>query len=66
MAYYRLYFMDSLSGHVESVVELEAPGDDEAVRKAETHRGRVAMELWCSRRKVRRWPPHFAPSGGES
>ena len=55
--------MDSLSGHVESFVELEAVDDDAAVSQAGAHRGRVAMELWCGRRKVKRWPPNFPTEG---
>ena len=66
MAYYRLYLMDGRSGHVESVIELEASDDDEAVRNAESHRCQVAMELWCSRRKVKHWPPNFATPERES
>jgi hypothetical protein len=57
MAYYRLYFMDGLSGHVTSFIELEAASDSDAARLAESRRCHVAMELWCGRTKVRRWPP---------
>lgn len=60
MTYYRLYFMDGLSGHVTSFVELDAEGDEQAILQSETHRGQVAMELWCRRRKVKRWPPNFS------
>lgn len=62
MAYYRLYLMDGLSGHVTSFIEIEAKTDADAVRRAETHRGQVAMELWCGRKKVKRWPANFSPA----
>jgi hypothetical protein len=55
MAYYRLYLMDGLGGHVASFVEIEAESDSAAVDKAEAHRGHAAMELWCGRKKVKRW-----------
>lgn len=57
MAYYRLYFMDGLSGHVAAVRDFQAPDDDAAIARAETHRRAVAMELWCKDRKVKRWAP---------
>jgi len=65
MAYYRLYFMDGLSGHVTSFIEIEANTDSDAVGRAETHRGHVAMELWCGRKKVKRWPADFAAASCE-
>jgi hypothetical protein len=59
MSYYRLYFMDGLNGHVTSFVEIEAKTDSAAIERAETRREHVAMELWCGRKKVKRWPPDF-------
>ena len=59
MAYYRLYFMDGLSGHVTGFIELVAKSEAVAIDLAEDHRGQVAMELWCGRRKVRHWPSNF-------
>ena len=56
MAYYRLYFMDGLGGHVTSFVELDADSETDAIARAETRRGKVAMELWCGRKKVKHWP----------
>ena len=60
MSYYRLYFMDELSGHVTRFLELVADTEQDAFRQAEVHRGHLAMELWCGTRKVKRWPPDFA------
>ena len=62
MPYYRLYFMDELSGHVTTFVELIANEDGQASEAAEVHRGHLAMELWCGDRKVKRWPPDFQQS----
>ena len=56
MAYYRLYMMDGLTGHVTSFIEIEAGTDAEAVGRAEAQRANVAMELWCGRKKVKRGP----------
>lgn len=52
MSYYRLYFMSSFSGHIERFEEFEASDDGEAVALAKTKQGQLALELWCSRRKV--------------
>jgi len=60
VAYYRLYFMDGLSGHVAAVRDLHAANDEAAIAQAERHRRAVAMELWCKDRKVKRWAPEPA------
>jgi hypothetical protein len=60
MSYYRLYFMDELSGHVTQCVELLAENDAEASERAQSHRCHRAMELWCGATKVKRWPPDFS------
>jgi len=62
MAYYRLYFMDGASGHVTSFVEIDATSESNAIEQAENQRAHVAMELWCGRKKVKRWPANFTPS----
>ena len=64
MAYYRLYFMDGLSGHVASMQDFDAASDEDAITRAESNRRMVAMELWRGRHKVKRWSPtgDLAPS----
>ncbi len=52
MSYYRLYFMSSFTGHIERFEEFGAGDDREAVAVAETKQGPLALELWCSHRKV--------------
>jgi hypothetical protein len=54
MAYYRLYFMHPLTGHIERVNELEAATDEEAIRLIQARQGREPLELWCGTRKVHR------------
>ena len=54
MSYYRLYFMDAFSGHIQRFEEFDADDDRAAVALAESHKGPRALELWCSHRKVAR------------
>ena len=65
MAYYRLYMMDGLTGHVTSFIEIEAGTDAEAVGRAEAQRAHVAMELWCGRKKVKRWSGNSEPTAND-
>lgn len=55
MLYYRLYFMDRFSGHIDHFREFEAATDDRAVEIAEQWRNGTPMELWNRHRKLRRW-----------
>jgi len=55
MRYYRLYFMDRFSGHIEHFREFEAETDDDALRIAESWREDCPMELWNRQRKLQRW-----------
>jgi hypothetical protein len=55
MAYYRLYFFDRFSGHIDHFREFEAPGDASAVAQSAGWRELDAMELWRGNRKVKRW-----------
>ena len=54
MGYYRLYFMDSFSGHIERFEEFDAADDAAALVLAKAKQGPSALELWCSQRKVAR------------
>jgi len=56
VSYYRLYFMDAFSGHIQKVRELEAEDDPDAIRIANHWRESDPMELWCGDRKIHRWP----------
>ena len=55
VAYYRLYFMDGFTGHIEHFREFEAESDEAAVAYAEDALGNRPMELWCQHRKVMHW-----------
>lgn len=55
MRYYRLYFMDPFSGHIDHFREFEAADDDSAVAVAERWREDRPMELWNLERKLRQW-----------
>ena len=57
MAYYRLYFMNRFSGHIERFEELDASGDEAACDLAATQVEETPIELWCGHRKVRRFEP---------
>lgn len=57
MGYYRLYRLAAPGGKFVGFEEIEAAGDDAAVRAAEAYAGPQALELWCGKRKVRAFPP---------
>lgn len=54
MFYYRLYFMDPHSGHIQRFADFEAPDDDSAAELAREHEGERPLELWCGKNKVMR------------
>jgi hypothetical protein len=55
MLYYRLYFMDRFSGHIEHCREFEAADDEAAIGVAEGWNEGGPMELWNLQRKLRHW-----------
>ena len=55
MHYYRLYFMDRFSGHIDQFREFEASDDDSAFAIAEGWREDRPMELWNRERKLKHW-----------
>ena len=55
MRYYRLYFMDRFSGHIDHFREFEAEDDDSALAVAEGWREDRPMELWSRQHKLRHW-----------
>lgn len=50
--YYRLYRLSGPDGHFVGFEEVEAFGDDEALRWAQEYVGERPLELWCGSRKV--------------
>ena len=55
MRYYRLYFLDGFTGHIDHFREFEAEDDEAAIATAERWREDRAMELWNRDRKLKRW-----------
>ncbi|MFL6726410.1 MAG: hypothetical protein ACJ8FS_07845 [Sphingomicrobium sp.] len=55
MRYYRLYFMDRFSGHIDHFREFEAADDETACAIAEGWHDDQPMELWNRDRKLKRW-----------
>jgi hypothetical protein len=59
MIYYRLYFMDSFSGHIDHFREFQADDDAAAIGLAEKWSEGHPMELWSRQRKLKRWDGDF-------
>jgi hypothetical protein len=57
MSYYRLLFMKAVDGPVVGTEEIAARDDVEAVRIAARKVGDQPVELWCDKRKVKRFAP---------
>ena len=55
MFYYRLFFLKNGDGPVVGVEEISARDDVEAVRLASERVGPQPLELWCDKRKVKRF-----------
>jgi hypothetical protein len=72
LVYYRLYFLNAVSGHIERFEEYDASDDAAAIEIAERRWGAVPLELWSGGRKVRHFalpvsfkPRPMVPLGGE-
>ena len=61
MRYYRLYFLDRFSGHIEHFREFEAEDDGSALATAEEWHGGQPMELWNRHRKLKHWDAEQLP-----
>ena len=57
MRYYRLYFMNRSSGHIDQFREFEAADDESAIAAAENWLDGQPMELWNQDRKLKNWSP---------
>ena len=55
MRYYRLYFMDRFSGHIDHFREFEAADDGAAIAIAEGWREDCPMELWNRHIRLKHW-----------
>jgi hypothetical protein len=61
MRYYRLYFMDRFSGHIDHFREFDAEDDEAAFAIAENWREDRPMELWNRERKLKHWTDKAFP-----
>ncbi len=66
MRYFRLYFMDRFSGHIDHFREFEAADDAEALATAESWREDRPMELWNRHRKLKHWDAPPLPGGEQA
>ena len=55
MLYYRLYYFDAFSGHIDHFREFEAKDDAAAISLAEQWGNGRPMELWNRERRLKRW-----------
>ena len=55
MLYYRLYFFDRFSGHIDHFREFEAESDDAAVSLPDGWIHGRPMELWNRDRRLKKW-----------
>jgi hypothetical protein len=53
--YYRLYYFDRFSGHIDHFREFEAEDDAAAIAAAESWSSNGPMELWNRERRLKRW-----------
>ena len=64
MAYYRLYFMNRRTGHIERFEEFDAAGDAAAIERAERHSAAAPIELWSGTKKIFRLDPASQVASG--
>ena len=55
MLYYRLYYFDPSSGHIDNFREFEAEDDGAAIALADRWNDGHPMELWNQDRRLKRW-----------
>lgn len=55
MLYFRLYYFDPHSGHIDHFREFEAEDDASALAIAEAWANGCCMELWNRDRRLKRW-----------
>jgi hypothetical protein len=55
MPYFRLYYFDRFSGHIDHFREFDAEDDDAAVAVAERWNDSRPMELWSRERRLKQW-----------
>ena len=61
MLYYRLYYFDRFSGHIDHFREFEADSDSAAIALAERWSDGRPMELWNRERRLMQWESARSP-----
>ena len=61
MLYYRLYYFDRFSGHIDHFREFEAESDSAAISQVERWSDGRPMELWNRERRLKQWDSVSAP-----
>jgi len=61
MLYYRLYFFDRFSGHIDHFREFEAESDEAAIGLADDWIDGRPMELWNRDRRLKKWSSERLP-----
>ena len=61
MLYYRLYYFDRFSGHIDHFREFEAESDSAAVELADRWGDGRRMELWNRERRLKQWEGERSP-----
>lgn len=54
MSHYRLYYLNSAHGHIESAKDIEASDDADAIKAAQALVSDRPIEIWSGTRKVSR------------
>ncbi len=62
MLYYRLYYFEGFSGHIDHFREFEAEDDAAAIAAAKGWGTHAPMELWNRERRLKRWEGVPSPS----
>ena len=55
MPYFRLYYFDRFSGHIDHFREFDAEDDGAAIAVAERWNDGRPMELWNRERRLKQW-----------
>lgn len=61
LLYYRLYYFDRFSGHIDHFREFEAEDDAAALALADRWTDGRPMELWNRERRLKRWEQALSP-----
>jgi len=55
MTHYRIYYMNTVSGHIDSAEDIDLACDEESINLAQVLSRDKPIEVWCGTRKVHRF-----------